>query len=284
MRHECYFCHIKTIEKLIHKFKSGDAEAEDFIFSIHDLLGNSREVINPILSTDIHRIAKAHFNNTNLYAEEKVRSNELLLENYNYWKELVIQSDNPFQMAAKLSVIGNIIDYGAHSVNGNIIEQIEFLFQQELTVDMTSELKREINRAKSVLFLGDNCGEIVFDKLFIETIKHPNITYIVRGKPVINDVTLDDAKQVGMDKICRVITNGADAPSTLLDFCSNEFKEEFHTADLIISKGQGNFEGLLESDHLNIFFLLIAKCNPMAELLGVKKNNMVITKLIKQNV
>lgn len=279
MRHECYFCHIRTIEKLIRKFRPDEGVAEDFIFSVHELLSANRETANPKLATKIHRIARLHLGNTDLYAEEKLKANDMLLKKYSYWEAIVSQSGNPFSTAVKLSVIGNIIDYGAHSVNGNISDQIESFFQKDLKIDMTAELQNGISKAARVLYLGDNCGEIVFDKLLIETIKHPNVTFVVRGKPVINDVTPEDADQVGMDKVCRVISNGADAPSTLLDLSSDEFMEEYNNADLIISKGQGNFEGLMESGHPNIFFLLMAKCNPIARLLGVNKNDMVVTKL-----
>jgi len=235
---------------------------------------------NPKIATEINRIAKIKLGNANLYAEEKLKANNILLKKYSYWQTIVNQSENPFSTAAKLSVIGNIIDYGAQSVNDNISDQIEFLYKKDLKIDMTAELKNEISKAKSVLYLGDNCGEIVFDKLFIETMKHQNITFVVRGAPVINDVTLEDANQVGMDNICRVISNGFDAPSTLIELCSDEFAAEYNNADLIISKGQGNFEGLMESTHPNIFFLLIAKCDPIAKLLGVNKNDMVVSKLI----
>jgi uncharacterized protein with ATP-grasp and redox domains len=102
----------------------------------------------------------------------------------------------------------------------------------------------------------------------------------VRGNPVINDATLEDAAQVGLDNVCRVISNGFDAPSTLLEFCSDEFAEAYNNADLVISKGQGNFEGLMESRHPNEFFLLIAKCWPIANLLGVGKNDMVVLKSV----
>lgn len=146
-------------------------------------------------------------------------------------------------------------------------------------INMTEKLHSEIIKAERVLYLGDNCGEIVFDKLLIETINHPNITFAVRGKPVINDPTLEDAGQVGMDKVCKIISNGADAPSTLLELSSAEFVEEYQNADLIISKGQGNFEGLMEDSHPNIIFLLIAKCSPIADLLRVEKNDMVVTQL-----
>ena len=280
MRHECYFCHIRTIEKLIDKFKPDEKVVENLIFSVHKLIASNREMSNPKLAAEIHRIARLHLSNTNLYAEEKLKANDILLKKYSYWKAIVNQSKNSFYTAAKLSVIGNIIDYGAQSVKDNISDQIKYFYQKNLKIDMTTELKNEISKAKSILYLGDNCGEIVFDKLFIETMHHKNITFAVRGKPVINDVTIEDAKQIGIDKICRVISNGFDAPSTLIESCSDEFIEKYNNADLIISKGQGNFEGLIESSQKNIFYLLIAKCSPIANLLGVNKNDMVVSKSI----
>ena len=278
MRRECYFCHIRAIEKLIDKFKLGGRFAENLIFSVHKLIESNWELSNPKLATEIHRMARLHLGNPNLYAEEKSRANDTLLKQYSYWETIVKLSKRPFPTAAKLSVIGNIIDYGAQSVKDNLSEQIESFYQKKLKIDMTAELYNEISKAKNVLYLGDNCGEIVFDKLFIETMRHPNITFVVRGKPVINDATLEDAKQVGLDNICSVISNGFDAPSTLIEFCSDEFVEVYNNADLIISKGQGNFEGLMENTPPNpkTFFLLIAKCNPIAHLIGVEKDDMVI--------
>nr|WP_320190909.1 ARMT1-like domain-containing protein [uncultured Desulfobacter sp.] len=280
MRHECYFCHIRTIEKLIDKFRPDEKVAQNFIFSVHKLIDSKRDLSNPQLATEIHRMAKSQLSNTNLYAEEKLKANNLLLQEYPYWQTMINESKDPFFTAAKLSVIGNIIDYGAQSVNDDISAQIESFFQKDLKIDMTVQLKNEVSKAEHILYLGDNCGEIVFDKLFIETMKHKNITFAVRGKPVINDATLEDATQVGIDKVCRVISNGFDAPSTLLEFCSGEFIEEYNRADLIISKGQGNFEGLMESSHPKVFFLLIAKCEPIANLLGVRKNDMVVSKSV----
>ncbi len=278
MRHHCYFCHIKTIEKLIDKFKPEAHLTESFIFAVHEYIAKNRKMENPELAAGIQRIARQHLQNTDLYAEEKRNANTMLLGKYAHWQKVVTDSDNPFATAAKLSVIGNIIDYGAHSVHENLSDQIDAFFQKEIAVNHLEALREEIGKAESVLYLGDNCGEIVFDKLFIETMNHPNVTFAVRGKPVLNDATLDDAVQVGMDKVCRIISNGADAPSTLLHLCPDDFVSAFNEANLIISKGQGNFEGLMESDHPNIFFLLIAKCDPIAELLEVKKHDMVITK------
>jgi len=278
MRHECYFCHIKTIEKLIEKFKPDERVAEQFIFSVHARISAGREAANPLLATEIHRIARRYLVHGNLYAEEKQIANTTLLAKFSHWKALVKNSPDPFHTAARLAVAGNIIDYGAHSVGQDISGQIETLAGKDLAIDMTEKLKNEIDKAETVLYLGDNCGEIVFDRLFIEEIGHPNVIFAARGAPVINDATLEDARQVGMDKTCRLVSNGADAPSTILDLCSDEFREIFHTADLVISKGQGNFEGLMNSRHPNIFFLLIAKCRPIAGMLGVKINDMVVSK------
>lgn len=277
MRHECYFCHNRTLEKLIDKFKPEAAVAEALIFSVQAMIAENREMTNPKLATDIHRMARRYLGSTDLYVEEKVTANEMLLEKYEEWKDYINRSDAPFYTAAKLSVIGNIIDYGAHSVSDDLLGQIEALSRKALTIDMTAALKDEIDRAERVLYLGDNCGEIIFDRLFIEAMGHPNVTFAVRGAPVINDATLADAHGAGMEKTCRIISNGTDAPSTILEWCSDEFMDAFNHADVIISKGQGNFEGLVGETSYNIFFLLIAKCHPIAELLGVDVGDMVIT-------
>ena len=279
MRPECYFCHIKTVQSLVNKFNPPSDVAEEFIFSIHDLLSNNKDTINPKLATYIHRTAKEKLKVNDLYANEKLDANELLMADYNYWRNYIDTSEKPFSTAVRLSVAGNIIDYGAHSLSGDLKEQIVELLQKPLAIDKSDKLESAIRKAKSILYLGDNAGEVFFDKLLLETMKHPNVTFVTRGAPVINDITIDDAKQVGIDKLCKIITNGFDAPSTLLEFCSTEFLEVYNKADLIISKGQGNFEGLMNENHTNTFFLLMAKCNPMAEMLGCNKNDMIVTQL-----
>lgn len=280
MKKECYSCHIKTVEKLIQKFQPQKEVADNFLNEVSSLLKDDNTGTNPYLTRNIHAIARKYLKQEDLYQEEKTIANNVLLSNYHLWKELVVKSDVPFYTAAKLAVIGNIIDYGAHSVNGNIPELINELMKKELAIDQTIELCLQIKEANSILYLGDNAGEIVFDKLFLDIIWHPNVTYVVRGKPVINDVTLDDARQCNIHDKYHIISNGSDAPSTLMELCSSEFQDAFNKADLIISKGQGNFEGLMNSNNPKIFFLLIAKCNPMADLLNVKKGDMLVTQFL----
>lgn len=281
MRQECYFCHTKTIKTLIEKFKPNKQVADRFLSETGKLLNNDKELTNPVLATEIHRTARKLINHSNLYQEEKQSANTILMEQYADWKDLVNKSSNPLYTAVKLAVAGNIIDYGAHVVPEDIVEHVQDLLNKRLAVDKTQQLFTEIHRASSILYIGDNAGEIVFDKLFIETMKHNHVTFAVRGKPVINDVTMEDAIDTGMNSICKIVSNGYDAPSTLLAYCSDEFIQLFKKSDLIIAKGQGNFEGLMDTSHPNLFFMLMAKCEPIAAMIGVNKGDMLVMRSTK---
>jgi uncharacterized protein with ATP-grasp and redox domains len=129
--------------------------------------------------------------------------------------------------------------------------------------------------------VGDNAGEVVFDRLFIETIKqvfsHVEITFVVRGTPILNDVTVEDARQAGMDQAASVVANGSDAPGCLMDDCSEEFHEHLSRADLLISKGQGNYETLSELPH-EIYFLLKAKCEVIARDIGAARGDLLLVR------
>ena len=182
-----------------------------------------------------------------------------------------------FDTALRLAIAGNIIDYGI-SNHFDLQSTIDKVLSCDFAIDDSVRLKQELSVAKNVLYLGDNCGEIVFDKLFIETIMHPNLTYAVRGNPVINDVTLDDAQFVGMNVVADIISNGYDAPSTILEYCSAEFVDAFNRADVIISKGQGNLEGLLGRTTKNVYSLLMVKCEVIADTLGVNNGDFVVKK------
>ncbi|MFA8451134.1 MAG: DUF89 domain-containing protein [Bacteroidales bacterium] len=231
---------------------------------------------NPYLAKELHAFAKEKIGVEVLFAKEKENANRIILEDYSLWKEYILNSEKPLFTAFRLAVAGNIIDYGAHSAPKDIKTKIEQLLKQPLALDNSGQLIESISKAKKILYLGDNAGEIVFDKMLIETMNHPNVCYATRGEAVINDVTFFDTKSVDLHSVCKVISNGNNAPSTILEICNQEFLNEFNSADLIISKGQGNFEGLLHEKGRNIFFLLMAKCAPIAKLLQVKKGDQLI--------
>jgi uncharacterized protein with ATP-grasp and redox domains len=209
-----------------------------------------------------------------------------VLKQYAEFKNLVSKSENPFNVALRLSIAGNIMDFAACPEFFENSEQylnnaINEVLNADFNIDDSQELENSIKRSKTLLFLGDNAGEIVFDKLFLETIYHPNVYYAVRGKPVINDVTVEDAYYVGIDKTAEIISNGYDAPSTIIEKASQKFLKIYYDADLIISKGQGNLEGLINNTRDDLYFLLKVKCNVIAKLTGVKKGDYIVKKNMK---
>lgn len=276
MNNSCLACQSKTAKSLASKFGREAKIINTFLSEADYIINHSNSISSPYLSLLIHRLAKRSFEMEDLYKEEKTKANHLLYSQFNFWNNCVCNSDNPFHLAAKLAVIGNIIDYGAHTAPVDINECVNSLLEKEITIDNSLDLQKTVQKAKTVLYLGDNAGEIVFDKLFIKHLNHPNVIYVVRDQPIINDVTLEDANYVGMSDVCKVISNGHDAPSTLLENCSSELQNLFRTADVVISKGQGNFEGLLSEKRENLFFMLLAKCDLIANKLGVEIGDLLI--------
>ncbi len=276
MNEDCIKCHKRNINKLVEKHISNIARKAEHTSRLTSLMHNNLHESNVCLSTLIHREARCLLKSDDFYQKEKDFANHLLLNKYPQWQKLVADSQGPLYTAMKLAIIGNIIDYGAHSVPEDIEQYIHDKLSADVTLDHADRLFESIERANSILYLGDNAGEIVFDRLFIETMGHRNVTFAVRGRPIINDVTVKDAELVGMNNTCQVISNGYDAPSTLFKHCSPEFKRVFASADLIISKGQGNFEGLMDNHDPRLYFLLTAKCDYIGHLLKVKKGDLVV--------
>ena len=276
--YRCFFCFARALERLLDRENLSPEEKKCFAQDMFGLFNNRKSDFSiPMISRELHVLLKQYSKNSDPYKEIKKQSNDLVLGMYADLKNIVFQSRNYFDTALRLAIAGNIIDYGIGN-HFDLPGTIDKVLNSEFAIDDSLELKQAISEAKTVLYLGDNCGEMVFDKLFIETIMHPNLIYAVRGAPVINDATLDDARYVGMDNVADLISNGYDAPSTILERCSDEFMEVFDRADVIISKGQGNLEGLLGKTDKEVYFLLMVKCEVIADALGVKKGDFVVRK------
>jgi uncharacterized protein with ATP-grasp and redox domains len=188
-------------------------------------------------------------------------------------KNLVRTGPDPLEMATKLAVAGNVIDFGANP-DFELERDILATLKADPVIDHYGLLVEKLVTAKTILYLGDNAGETVFDKVLIEVFDKP-VVYAVRGAPIINDATLEDARKSKLDEVAKLISSGCDAPGFLLNRCSKEFKEYLKKADLIISKGQGNWEALSDL-HLPIFHLLKVKCPVIARDLGVAPGDTVI--------
>jgi uncharacterized protein with ATP-grasp and redox domains len=215
------------------------------------------------------------------YNEIKLKTNQFLFEQYTKFKRLVYLSEDPVLLAAKLAVSGNILDFDMNGDLSQLNTTLEKIHKQHFTINDYGTFMRDLAYSKRILYLADNAGEIVFDKLFIEVLKrfYPerryDFTVVVRGAPVINDATLEDAKLIELDRIASVIDNGDNAPATILNNVSIKMKNHYDEADLVISKGQGNFETLHEEKKL-IYFMLKVKCPVISEELHVPQESLIL--------
>lgn len=220
----------------------------------------------PLTARFIHDTVRKLTGVADPYGPLKKQCNSMARELYPRLRELKDAADpeHRFDTAVRLAIAGNIIDFGVTSEVGRetVMETIDHAMNTRVN-GSTALLERAVRKAEHILWLGDNAGEIVFDKLLLEEIHPAKVVYAVRGGPVQNDATMADAEAVGLTKIVRVIDSGAAIPGTLTDHCSDEFVRVFNRADLIISKGQGNFETLPHDDP-RIFFLFKAKCPVVA--------------------
>ena len=243
------------------------------IISLSDFSGSP-----PLIARDMHRKIREISGIDDPYADIKKVFNNFILTMKGRFAEMVNDDDNPLLAVLKLAIAGNVIDSGAKSglTEEEISESINSSLTEKLEGDIDFFLKR-IAESKRILYIADNAGEIIFDRLFIEKIGADRVTLSVRGFPVINDATKEDAIAAGLDQIVNVIDNGSDAPGTILKECSEEFCRYFKEADLIIAKGQGNYETLSGADK-EIFFLLKVKCPLISDHTGLKVGTHAVIK------
>lgn len=208
----------------------------------------------------IHRQLRALTPAEDPYRAAKDRQNDLAARLMPSVRKRILASFDPLDMAVRYAITGNILDLGAKNNlgMGDIYAEFQSASIQPVFGDMAA-LKKAVSCAKNILYLADNAGEIFFDRLLIEQLGGKSVTLAVRGAPVINDATREDALAAGLDEIVKIIDNGSDAPGTILSDCGDEFRRCFDEADLIIAKGQGNFESLSDEPR-DIFYLFRVKC------------------------
>lgn len=227
----------------------------------------------PDIAESVHRVIRNVTGVRDPYKEVKEKQNQAALSLYPELEERVKRSEDTLLTAAKLAIAGNVIDLGpGHEIE--IEKTIERVLAKGLSIDHYERFKEAVTSAETVFFLGDNAGEIVFDKVLLKGLEGKEITYFVKGGPKLNDAMEEDARSVGIDKIANIdiVSNGEPNNGPKRD--SKEFIERMRAVDLVISKGQGNYEAL--SGTANIFFLLIAKCPVIAEDLGVDVGDIIL--------
>jgi uncharacterized protein with ATP-grasp and redox domains len=241
------------------------------------------EITTPEIIGEIFGMVKKYTNNPDPYKETRNYYNDMFLKLLPEFEKKIEQAGNSFELAVQYAIVGNIIDF--NPIHNTLLEDIFDCFEKmeklEFAIDDSKVLMEDILNSKELLYLGDNCGEICMDKILLKRIKELNpsvkIFFGVRGKPVVNDSIAEDAYFVGIDEYAEVIDNGDGSLGTVLHRTSSEFQEIYKKADIVIAKGQANYECLSE-EMKKIYFLLMTKCDVIANDIGVSEKKMICMK------
>jgi uncharacterized protein with ATP-grasp and redox domains len=228
---------------------------------------------SPELARAIHQCIKENTGLDDPYALVKARDLQAAKSMYKALKEFLQTKEDQLYWALKISATGNNIDSAIYQ-NVKIDKSMMTELEKEFAICNIDILRKKLVNANHVLVIGDNTGETIFDKVLIEALHEMNVTYVVRSEPIINDVTMLDAIASELNKVASLISSGCNAPGLILEECSDDFMKLYKEADVIISKGQGNYEAL--SEEKEVFFLLKAKCPMIAGRLNVNINNYVL--------
>lgn len=280
--HECIQCLARQAVEIAEEATSNITMQEEIIKKSLKELGemNFNETA-PEIAFRMHQHAKNITNITDPYVTLKEQYNKIAKEIY----ERIIEekwldnAEDPFDMSCRLAIAGNIIDFsvGLNLEHSDIVKSVEDSIKHNIFGTGTTALREAVEKSNNIMYIADNAGEIIFDKFLLENLPVNKVTYVVKGGPIVNDATMQDAISAGIVDLVKVIDNGHAAQGTILKDCSSTFKSEFSKADLIISKGQANFETLSDIKDKTIFYLLRAKCSSVASAIGCKQMDYVLT-------
>ncbi|MEV0901137.1 ARMT1-like domain-containing protein [Actinoplanes sp. NPDC049802] len=268
-RSDCVACFLRQGTDVSHLLPEGPARRS--LMATVERLAYEADPARPSVAVGqtLHRSLRALTGDPDPYLGAKIVFNKLILGLVPELRRMIQQAPDPLLLTVRLAIAANVIDLGSDSTltPAAALSALRGVLQASFHEDWTA-FTTALSRARSILYLTDNAGEIVVDRLLVEAIGPDRVTVAVRGGPIINDATIEDARATGLDSLVEVIDNGSDAPGTLLDECGLAFRERFEAADMIIAKGQGNFETLSDVDR-PLFFLFKVKCPVIAAHAGL---------------
>jgi uncharacterized protein with ATP-grasp and redox domains len=277
---DCFPCFIKqTLIAVRLGTKDERLQAEVLKAALDDIRATDMAQPPAYSTTFLHRKIRQILGK-DPFKDIKSEYNQIALGLYPELKKLVDNSHDPLWTAVRLAIAGNVIDFGIFT-SVDIVGTIEKALHNPLTIDEYKSFKDAIDNNSDVFYLLDNAGEILFDRILIEILNGmgKNVKAVVKGMPVLNDSTIEDADNVGLTDVCEVIDNGSDCIGTILEMTSPEFNKAFNSASLIISKGQGNFETIWNTANVSdkkVFFLFQSKCDVLSKELGLSKGSMLL--------
>jgi uncharacterized protein with ATP-grasp and redox domains len=273
---DCYPCVLRQAIEAARMANASASQERRILLDALDILKALPEgVTPPAIGTQVHQVVREITGNQDPYAKVKREATDKALSMLPKLHQILDSREDRLEAAMRMSIAGNIMDFGPNP-DFDLWEVIDDVLNQDLAINDLPELREYLGKSESILFLGDNAGEHVFDRLLIEELPLP-VTYVVRGGPVLNDVSISDAIAVGLDKVAEVVDNGARVPGTILAMCCPQFQDLFRKADLILAKGMGNYETLSDLS-APVFFLFQVKCPVISRDIGVPVGSTVIKK------
>jgi len=265
---DCFPCFLRQALEATRMVTQNEGIQRKALNSVIIILSNISTQMTPSeIACLIHRMVKSITGNLDPYKEVKIGQNEFAMQYEGILSNSITEMSNPLKTAMMFSAAGNAIDLSPDQQPADIYRKYMEIIGRGFAFDDYELFYKKVVQSKSLFYLGDNAGEIVWDKILIEELLENfnlDIIYAVRGSPILNDATMEDALFVGMDKVVNVISNGSDVPGTILNRCSEEFLKIYQKSDLILAKEQGNYESL-SGENRPIFFLLNAKCSVIAK-------------------
>jgi len=280
---ECVTCIINQSARVADAIKADDKLKSKLTAHVQKLSSDfSFEHTPPEIASYVYEDLAKIASKTDLYDDVKKASTIKAISFKPLLQNKLKNSNNKLLTATKIAVAGNVIDLAAQ-VEFDLEDELNKIFDTKFAHDDFAEFEKELLKSKKVLLIGDNVGEHIFDYIFIQTLQniYPKIkfSYMVRGNPIINDVTITEAKEAGFDKLCELIDSGVNTPGFVYNRATKYAQKVFDEADLVVSKGMGNYECLSPSSRNNICFLLKVKCNVVARSLN-KELGDIICKLV----
>lgn len=271
---DCYPCFLRQALDAARRAGADDAQQWVVLDRVLEALRQIEPgATPPEIGDQVHRIVRQVAGSSDPYQEAKATSTRQALDLYPRMTELVREADDPLDVAVRLSIAGNIID-AAHFQECDLWGTVERVLAQPFAVDDGAAFRAALADAHAVLYMADNAGETVFDRVLIEALPVP-VIYAVKGGPTLNDATYQDALAAGIGGVAEIVSTGSDAPGTILDRCSEEFCALYERAEMIIAKGQANYETLSEEGP-RVFLLLQAKCPVIAGDVGAPVGSIVL--------
>ena len=281
--YECGPCFLRQAREAMDLSCDDDMLKIEIMNDIFDFLADnfSKDTNSNKTGSIMHNIIKSKTGCEDPYFKEKIESNEIAMKYLPVVKEILDENDS-LENYVKIAIIGNILDFGAFTLDDDIDAIIKDSLNDDLAVKHINEFENSLKKHDRVLYLVDNTGEIVFDKLLMNKIKEYGVDIViaVKSEPILNDACMKEALEAGLDELGEIVEIGAGTVGYVDSEISDEFREIFNSHEFIISKGMGNYEGLTEIDlsDKDIYFLLCAKCNTIANDIGVDLRDMLLLK------